>query len=112
MTGWVSPERTFSGCHSLRALIFSPPQMCSVHSAAILNLAPARFPEGGGCNGSTSSPIVFDKAAGADINRLPGCSTPAPTEEQTLEKIMTGSAETRPPLPPFSHHTAVLKVRA
>jgi nuclear transport factor 2 (NTF2) superfamily protein len=25
---------------------------------------------------------------------------------------MTGSAETRPPLPPFSHHTAVLKVRA
>ncbi|MFL5266601.1 MAG: DUF1348 family protein [Stellaceae bacterium] len=25
---------------------------------------------------------------------------------------MTGSAETRPPLPPFSDHTAVLKIRA
>src|ERR1700722_1970299 len=24
MTGWVSPERTFSGCHSLRALMLSP----------------------------------------------------------------------------------------
>jgi nuclear transport factor 2 (NTF2) superfamily protein len=35
-----------------------------------------------------------------------------PTEGQTLEKIMTGSAETRPPLPPFSDHTAVLKIRA
>src|SRR5439155_2265586 len=41
MTGWVSPERTFSGCHSLRALMLSPPRMCSLHFAAILARVPA-----------------------------------------------------------------------
>jgi nuclear transport factor 2 (NTF2) superfamily protein len=54
----------------------------------------------------------FRQGCSTDINRLPGRSTAAPTEGQTLEKIMTGSAEARPPLPPFSDHTAVLKIRA
>ena len=44
MTGWVSSARTFSGCHSLRALISSPPQMCSMHCAAILNGVPGVIP--------------------------------------------------------------------
>src|SRR5215510_14737156 len=41
MTGWVSLERTFSGCHSLRALMLSPPRMWLFHCAAILGRVPA-----------------------------------------------------------------------
>src|SRR5690348_5734680 len=70
MTGWVSPERTFSGCHSLRALMLSPPRMWLVHCAAILGRAPTTIFD---CSGSDAEPEAaaekIEDVAGAAVGK-------------------------------------------
>src|SRR5271169_2796390 len=46
MTGWVSPERTFSGCHSLRALMLSPSRSVGRIVRPFLTEYQQRFPDG------------------------------------------------------------------
>src|SRR6516162_9148774 len=65
ITGWVSPEWTFSGCHSLRALILSPPRMWLVHCAAILGQAPTTIFDS---SGSRAEP----EAATEEIQHVAG----------------------------------------
>src|SRR5260370_40511523 len=101
MTGWVSPERTFSGCHSLRALMLSPPCMRSAHCAAILNGVPATISR---CGTSDAEA----EAAAEEIEHITG----APVGEGVADVVRRPFIDPHLDIPDLPAERLVIRGRA